>query len=383
MKLRILITLLFLIDVTAGFAQSKTATQIYDEVVNITSENFYDQTFRGLDWPQLAAAYRQRVSDQSTLGELRVVLNNLLWNLKASHTEFITTDDQEYHGLQSIFSGKIDGDQFFQCGGWYKQVGKKWFIQNIFAHTPMAQSGLLVGDEIVSVNGKPFAEIQSCNTKLPVVFKYRRGINSPELSVSITPFLESVQELLLHATTTSEMVWSIGRKKVGYFHLWSGTHEQFLQSMKAAVNRMSGTTDVIILDLRDGFGGAWTPYIQQFFNFDLDTGAPVQQVYSKPVYVLINDGTRSGKEYLAYIFKEKRRAILIGTNTAGHFLGGRLFNLTGSPSALYLAVAGDPTGVLEGRGVSPDILVNMPLTYRRGIDTQLEKALELIRESEL
>lgn len=366
-----------------SFAQTMTATQIYDKAVDITSKNFYDQTFRGLNWLQLAQQYRQRISDQSSLAELKIVLNDLLKNLNASHTEFITADEQEYHGLQSIFSRRIDGDQIFQCGGWYKNIGQKWFVQNVLANSPMAKSGIISGDEIIAVDGKPFAEIQSCNTSLPVEFKHRRSLNTAEQKVTITPAFESAQELLLNATTASEAIWNIGGKKVGYFHLWSGTDDLFLHSLQGAVSRMANTTDVMILDLRDGFGGAWTPYIQQFFDFDLETGAPIVQVYSKPVYVLINGGVRSGKEYLAFEFKEKKRALLIGTNTAGHFLGGRLFDLDSGSSSLYLAVAGDPTGVLEGRGVAPDIFVDNLIQYSEGADRQLEKALELIENRSL
>lgn len=160
-----------------SFARAMTPTQIYDKTVEITSKNFYDQTFRGLNWSELTQTYRNRISDQSSLNELKVVLNELLGNLKASHTKFLTADNQDYHALQSIFSRRIDGGRIFQCGEWYKQIGHKWFIQNVLANSPMAKAGLISGDEIVSVDGKPFEEIKSCDTSSSVEIKFRRDYN--------------------------------------------------------------------------------------------------------------------------------------------------------------------------------------------------------------
>lgn len=370
---------LFSLFSTNCFAQKMSALQVYDQVAAITAKNFYDPTLRGLNWKELTAQYRRTLSSESSTSELSSVLNHLLQNLRASHTEFVTFDQQEYHGLESIFSRRIDGDQIYQCGGWYQQIDGKWFIRNVFPGSPMAKGGLRTGDEIVSVDQKPFTEVSSCNTVRPVQFKIRRNKSKAEQVFTLRPTLKSVQEILLRATIDSEVIWNLNGQRIGYFHLWSGTDDLFLESLQNTVLRFAKTTDLMILDLRDGFGGAWTPYLQPFFATDLESGAPVPQIYSKPMYVLINEGVRSGKEYLALVLKEKHRALLIGTNTAGHVLGGKLFPIEAGTSALYLAVSGDPTGVLEGKGVAPDIRVEAPIPYRRGTDPQLQKVLELIK----
>lgn len=58
-------------------------------------------------------------------------------------------------------------------------------------------------------------------------------------------------------------------------------------------------------------------------------------------------------------------------------MGGEYFDIEPGQFALYLAVAGDPTNYLEGRGVAPDITVSAPLPYSEGHDPQLEKAESL------
>jgi carboxyl-terminal processing protease len=373
--------LLFILNSFPSYANSVSLLSVYDNVVDLTSKHFYDQTFRGLDWHKMTIEYRQRLSDSSSERQLKDTINDLLKNLKASHTEFITEDDQEYHGLRSVFSLKIEGDQLYQCGGWYQNIDGKWFVKNVFNSTPLDQAGIVSGDEIISVNGKPFAEVKSCDTDLLIDLSYRHHQFGPEILVKIRPEKKSVQQLLLESTSLSNRIQMVGSKRVGYFHLWSGTHDRFLESIQAAAKEMAEATDVLILDLRDGYGGAWTPYIQSFFDKDLESGEKIPQIYSKPIYVLINDGVRSGKEYLAFLFKKEKRAKLIGSNTAGHFLGGSLFDIVNGKYALYLAVENDPTGVLEGRGVAPDIQIDQLLPYSGGKDVQLEATLELIRKA--
>ena len=59
--------------------------------------------------------------------------------------------------------------------------------------------------------------------------------------------------------------------------------------------------------------------------------------WRKPVAALINGGTRSGKEVLAYGFKEYRLGELIGSRTEGAVLAATAF-LVGDEGLLLLAV---------------------------------------------
>ena len=91
--------------------------------------------------------------------------------------------------------------------------------------------------------------------------------------------------------------------------------------------------------------------------------------------VLINSGTRSGKEALAYQFLKTRRATLIGTTTAGAFTAGKgFFADRNAGYMLYLAVfeMSLDDQVIEGIGVAPHIRVPALL----GVDAQLDRALQ-------
>ena len=103
--------------------------------------------------------------------------------------------------------------------------------------------------------------------------------------------------------------------------------------------------DALVWDLRDGWGGAQPGYLDLF-----NSRAPTMQVtdrngdtgtvdvkWRKPVAMLINGGTRSGKEVLAYGFKEYRLGELVGVRTEGAVLAATAF-LIGDSGLLLLAV---------------------------------------------
>lgn len=98
--------------------------------------------------------------------------------------------------------------------------------------------------------------------------------------------------------------------------------------------------------------------------------------------VLIDGGTRSGKEVVARALQRHKRAQLVGERTAGAVVAGQPF-LLADHSLLFLAVEdiladGER---LEGVGVKPDVQVPAGLEYAEGRDPQLERALDLLSHS--
>ena len=145
--------------------------------------------------------------------------------------------------------------------------------------------------------------------------------------------------------------------------------------------------DALIWDLRDGWGGAQPYYLDIFSKLGptmemTDRGGDHEFVnvkWRKPVALLINGGSRSGKEVLAYGFKKYQVGEVIGTRTAGALLAGRAY-LLNDDSLLLLAV--NDVAVdgerLERVGVAPTIEVPFPLEYAAGKDPQIDKAVEVL-----
>ena len=99
--------------------------------------------------------------------------------------------------------------------------------------------------------------------------------------------------------------------------------------------------------------------------------------WRKPVALLVNGFTRSGKELLAFGFKRYGYGPVIGERTAGAVLAAKGYRI-GENGFLYLAWFDiHIDGVrLEGVGVEPDIVVPFTLPYAKGADPQLERALD-------
>src|SRR5881296_859211 len=101
--------------------------------------------------------------------------------------------------------------------------------------------------------------------------------------------------------------------------------------------------------------------------------------WRKPVALLVDSRTRSGKEILAWGFLRHGYGPVIGERTAGAVMMGMGFPI-GSSALLYLAVQDVSVDGerLEGRGVTPSIEVPSPLRYSQGRDPQLERAIEVL-----
>ncbi|MEM7066415.1 MAG: PDZ domain-containing protein [Cyanobacteria bacterium P01_B01_bin.77] len=97
------------------------------------------------------------------------LINQMLSQLKTSHTHLYTQDDPAYYQLLVIFYPRVSEfetqlvEQFPEGKLKYTGIGivtqKKAgniFIKGIFDGGPVDKAGLKVGDQILSVAGEPF-----------------------------------------------------------------------------------------------------------------------------------------------------------------------------------------------------------------------------------
>ena len=137
----------------------------YDGITAIVTEQFYDHTFRGLDWPTRVAHYREQVSCGDSEGALAAQINTLLGELHASHTGLYTQHDLDYWALRSIFSAKTDAFPIASSGIWPKRIGQAQYAAYVLEDSPAAQAGVLAGDLLVSLDGAPFDPLKFDTTR--------------------------------------------------------------------------------------------------------------------------------------------------------------------------------------------------------------------------
>jgi carboxyl-terminal processing protease len=221
-----------------------------------------------------------------------------------------------------------------------------------------------------------------------VTLTIRRRVDGPTEDVIVVPERIKPNEAFLKAMEESTRIIDADGARIAYIHVWSYAGTQYQQVLERELS--SGKlkdADALVWDLRDGWGGAEAEYLHLFTGrapittlISRDGRKSIANVtWQKPVAMLVNGGTRSGKEILAYGFKEYRIGEIIGSRTAGAVLAGRAYLLSDG-SLLLLAVADVLVDGqrLEGAGVLPTIPVPFPLAYAQGKDPQLDRAVDVL-----
>ena len=160
----------------------------FDEVWELVRDRFYDPRLHGLDWQAVRARYRPQAASARNQQETAIVINAMLAELGASHTHYYTPEDPAYYQLADIFSGALEhrglervfprGEVTYPGIGVFTQADDQGriFITGVIEGAPAHQAGLLVGDEILSVDDSPFQPVDSFRGKVavPVSIRIRR-----------------------------------------------------------------------------------------------------------------------------------------------------------------------------------------------------------------
>jgi carboxyl-terminal processing protease len=374
----------FLASPASSILQNSQILPVFNKVWQEVNDNFYDSKFNGIDWKATREKYQPLIERTKSLDEASPIINQMLSELNTSHTRFYTQSEPAYYQLLGIFGNgsylkeikKVfpDGSlEYTGIGVFTKEIDGKTFISGILDGSPAARSELEVGDQILAVDGKNYQPIESFADKADkeVKLSVQRSADSNSIeTITVIPKKINAKTVFLEAMRTSIETIERDNQTIGYVHVWSYAGDQYqeLLTQELTYGKLK-EADGLILDLRDGWGGATPDYLSIF-------------TAKIPTLTQVNNGTRSGKEILAYGFKQYDIGPVVGTKTAGAVVGGSPF-LMQDGSLLYLAVVdvfvnGER---LEGKGVTPDIEVPYQLEYARGQDPQKDKALEVVVEA--
>lgn len=382
-----------------ALARDEAPAKIFDEAARLVRSNFYDPKMHGLDWDKTVERYRPDYLAATTRQQRADVINALLGELKASHMIYATVDDPAYYQLSDIFRFAIrrdlpkhfpNGISYPGIGVFTREIEGKTFVTNVWPGFAADKAGLKTGDEILSVDGAPFEPVAAFRDKTGqiVTMSIRRTREGPVSVLDVRPERIEPGEAFRAAMRNSARIIEANGKRIGYIRVlsYAGQDYQNILAEELSGGKLKDA-DALIWDLRDGWGGA-RPHFLDIFNarapdmtFTERGGAPefVSFRWRKPVALLINGGSRSGKEVLAYGFKTYGYGEVIGTRTAGALLAGRGYLLS---DGSFLMVAVNDVAVdgerLEGKGVTPTIEVPLDLPYSAGADPQLEKAVEVL-----
>lgn len=383
-------------------ARAEDASSSFDWVWRTVNEKFYDPKFNGVDWNAMKTKYRDRANRAPTREARAAIVNEMLAELRTSHTTFLTPDTPDYFHLLGLFlpmndwlakataSSLTDGKALYSGIGIFTEtIEGQPFVRGVHDGLPAHKAGIQLGDRIVSVDGAPLHAIRSFQGKAgkPVTVVVERSKGATK-TITVTPAMLDGSTMFVDAMEASAQIIEHGGKKIGYIHAWSYAGSQYQDILEGEL--LFGqfkSADALVLDVRDGYGGASPSNLNIFTQRCLSwtasprSGAPetYPSCWSKPVVLLTDNRSTSGKELMAYAFKRGRVGTIVGARTAGAVVAGTIFANEADGSLLYLAtkdVRMDDGTRIEGKGVEPDLDVPFKLPYAQGQDPRKERAID-------
>jgi C-terminal processing protease CtpA/Prc len=242
----------------------------------------------------------------------------------------------------------------------------------------------MAGDEIVSVDGQPFSEIGSFKGKAGVDLVVRHTADAAPVTIHVPVVRIQPGDTFMTAIEKSTRVIDVGNRKIGVVHLWVYTRGEVTEILNRVLATTLKDVDGLVLDLRSRWGGAPADAAETFVGGTADMTMTergegptyVNTRFHKPIVAIIDAGTRSGMEILAYSLK-KNGIPLVGQPTAGDVLAATIYLLP-DDSILELPVADVHVDGkrIEGNPVQPDVSVPFDVRYANGADPQFDAAVK-------
>jgi carboxyl-terminal processing protease len=378
----------------------RSGNPVFDRTVDLVLANFY----RPAELDRFRDAVGLTVESLPGLGtaEPAVVddaIDFVLASLETSHTARYPVGTVEYYELLDVFRYAVrdavrrlyppDGNISYDGIGFAtRSIAGATYVTDVYDGGPADKAGLLAGDEILWVDGKPYDPVDTFRgrTEAGSILTVRRDKGADPITITVPVARLEPSEALVDATAASAEVIARDGHRIGYLRIWAYTERDMKATIEAAITGPLADADGLVLDLRCRWGGAPADAADTFIG-----GAPDMSLifrngktelaharWRKPMVAIVDEGTRSGMEIFAYGLKA-HGVPLVGMPTAGNVVAGRGYALP-DDSLLIIAVA-DVTvdgARLEGNPVTPDVVVPFDVRYAAGRDPQREAAIETL-----
>jgi carboxyl-terminal processing protease len=240
--------------------------------------------------------------------------------------------------------------------------------------TPAARAGILAGDVIVAIDGKPISAVEAME---PL-----RGAAGSKVTLTLLrdkvakPFDVTVQrETIRVASVRSKLLEpGYGYIRISTFQADTGT--DFQKNLAGLKQQAGGQLKGLVLDLRSNPGGLLTSAVQVADDV-LDSGTivttrgrisisdakfdatPGDLLGGAPMVVLVDAGSASASEVLAGALRDNKRARIVGSRTFGKGSVQTVLPLDNGDSVkLTTARYYTPSGKsIQASGIVPDVVL--------------------------
>lgn len=379
--------------------QSAAHADVFIEAHTLVRERFYDPALHGVDWNAVRDELLPAAAVAPDRPAVSAVINDALSRLRASHTAHYTPDRREYYELLDVFypdgvparaaplpRGPV---RYEGIGLATATLDGRVFAADVYEGGPAAAAGVLEGDELLTVEDGPWSDVAAFRGRAgaPTRLAIRRERGGERIALTVTPERIRPRRLFLESMSAGARLIERDGFTIARVHVRSYAHADYHERLKQLLAGPLACADALVLDLRGGWGGARPAYLDAFnplvprmqMQARGEPPHPVDPAWGEPMAVLIDRGTRSGKEVIAYGLRRRPRTTLVGDTTQGAVLGGSLFPLSDG-SIILIAVSDVHVDGerLEGVGVRPHVPVRRDLPYAAGRDEQLDAALDAL-----
>ena len=330
-------------------------------------------------WSQSYEKLKQFVSSGTSVDAFQLAVTQSLRPFGFGPHALVQSSDDLY------WQAKNQDSSVLSLGGRFRRIGRYWYAETLTPGSALAKAGLMRGDQLLTSNDQPFRPYQLAGLKhdihRPATVVIQRDPTEPKRQLKIVPLNQSWHEKISTEISQSATIFEESGKKVAYLSLPS-LDATYLAPTKAALIRLDqANPDFWLLDLRSGLSGRAAGFLSLF---GLTSQQPaVASLNSKPIYILTNQGTIEGQEWLAWFLRKEKGAQLVGEPTAGHPFESRYMFLKSDRFALKLPIPDPPnnSGLVQGKPLQPDHIMKDTLVYSRGIDELRARTLVLMTGS--
>ena len=319
------------------------------------------------------------------------ILSGLVDSLNDPYSEYFTKEELEKVNL--------DNEGVYYGIGAYVSMDTELSmpkISGIIANTPAEEAGLRENDVIAAVGDVSMYQMTTQDA-----VSYIRGEEGT--TVDLTIYREGEPEYLYFTverrkvespTVNYEMMEDVGYLQITSFD--EVTVHQFKDAYAALEQEgMKG----LIIDVRSNPGGLLTTvldicreilpkgiivYTEDKYGQKSEYTCDGQNEIDLPLAVLINGNSASASEILAGAVQDYGIGTIVGKTTYGKGVVQNIFGLSdGSAVKLTISNYFTPKGNnIHGIGVQPDVEVELDVDkyYDEDVDTQIEKALEILNQ---
>ena len=363
------------------YVARETGGALFENVASVLTKKYYDSAFRKDVLPKLITQYAEKAKGATTLLKQREVVEDFLSNIPASHLGLLSL--QTHRNMFADLEGRaypMFGFQLIEDKG-------RFYAFFVLEGGPAQRAGLLSWDRIVSIDNVPVEQSARLDWRSddayikddrdpPVHGLTAAKGDAMKIKVErhkgkfLTLTVPAEDYSAFTAAKNSAHVYKTDGHGIGYVHIWYVHMTGVPEFLKREIEGEFANCEGFILDLR-GRGGNGLA-IQKI----LDVIRPENSGKHWPIVALIDRQSRSAKDILAYEFKKKGLARLVGEPTAGAVIPASFADV-GYETVLMFPSFKLPgyTDLLEFKPVEPDVFVERGGPLSAGEDPILKAGI--------